>query len=330
MTSWNDIDVLLSEIESRGLLREKSQPDGRSGRREGRRSRESPRDYTSAQEDYTRQQLSDQVTGHSASPAVVGGTAAAREAGASVTVERLETHPRSTHKLPRYNGEIAADTYLLQVQLAAQLNAWTAAETARHVALSLEGNALQILTDLRPDELQDWVVLKTAIQHRFGRRLYADDARDQLAKRQRGIGESLGAYAADLRTYARRGHPNFSEEVQEELAVQAFIRGLQPERLREHLRLHVPDTLAAALAEAERVEHVLYPEGWARNANPRVNQATGEESDVGEAVCRFITPVQQRQRKKPTACYRCGAPGHIARNCPAPTPKNQSPVGPLN
>lgn len=39
----------------------------------------------------------------------------------------------------------------------------------------------------------------------------------------REIGKSLGAYAADLRTYGRRGHPNFSEEVQEELAVQSFI-----------------------------------------------------------------------------------------------------------
>lgn len=135
-----------------------------------------------------------------------------------------------------------------------------------------------------------------------------------------------------LQTYASMlagGTANFSEEVQEELAVQAFNCGLQPERLREHLRLHVPETLEAALAEAERVEHVLYPEGGARSTNPWVNQTTCEESDVREAVCRFATPVQQRQQKKSAACYR-GVPGHIACNCPAPTPKNQSPAGPLN
>ena len=49
-------------------------------------------------------------------------------------------------KLPHYNGEEPADTNLIQVQLVAQINAWTAEEVASHVALSLEGRALQLLT----------------------------------------------------------------------------------------------------------------------------------------------------------------------------------------
>lgn len=224
MTSWNDTDALISKIKGRGLLREKSLPDGRSGRREARRTCESPRDNTPAQEDYICQQPRDQGTGNTAPPTVIDCTEAARRADASITVERQETHQQPTHKLPRYNGDGPANTYLLQVQLAAQLNARTTKETTRHVALSLEGSALQILTELQPDDLQDWVVLKTAIQHRFGCHLSADD---QLANGQRGIVESLGAYAADLRTYACRGHPNFSEEMQEELAVQAFIQRLR-------------------------------------------------------------------------------------------------------
>lgn len=75
---------------------------------------------------------------------------------------------RTSIKLPRYTGEASADTYLVQVQLAAQLNSWTSQETAVHVALSLEWRALQILTDLQPDELQDWVVLKAALQQCLG------------------------------------------------------------------------------------------------------------------------------------------------------------------
>lgn len=127
--------------------------------------------------------------------------------------------------------------------------------------------------------------MKTAIQHRIGRRPYEDDARNQLAKRQRGIGESPGAYAADLRTYARRGHVSLSEKVQEELAVQDFIRSVQPEHLREHLRLHVPDTLAAALAEAQHVKHVLYSEGRVRSAR---------ESDVDILAAFPITDQGKR------------------------------------
>lgn len=43
-----------------------------------------------------------------------------------------------------------ADTYLVQ------LNTWTSEETADHVTLSSERSGLQILTDLQPEELQDW------------------------------------------------------------------------------------------------------------------------------------------------------------------------------
>ncbi|CAM9146342.1 unnamed protein product [Lampetra planeri] len=146
-------------------------------------------------------------------------------------------------------------------------------------------------------------MLKTAIQHRFGCRPHADDARDLLTKRKRGVEESLGAYAADLRAYARRGHPDFGETVQEELAVQAFIRGLQPERLKEYLRLHAPSTLTAALAEAERVEHVLCPEGHCRSDTYRVSQVTCEDSDEEAAVRQVSPALQQRSRRRPEDGY---------------------------
>lgn len=55
---------------------------------------------------------------------------------ATCTVEPNSTTGRSyrsTIKLPRYNGEKPPETYLIQVQLASQLNAWSAEETAVHM-----------------------------------------------------------------------------------------------------------------------------------------------------------------------------------------------------
>ncbi|CAI5678294.1 unnamed protein product [Oreochromis niloticus] len=112
---------------------------------------------------------------------------------------------RGSMKLPRYNGEAPPETYLIQVQLAAQLNGWSTEETAVQVALALEGRALQILTDLQPEERLSWPAVARAMQSRFGLRTHADDARDKLASRPRRQEESLGAYAADLCLYARRG-----------------------------------------------------------------------------------------------------------------------------
>lgn len=240
--------------------------------------------------------------------------------------------------VPCYNGEDPPETYLIQVQLASQLNAWSAEETAVQVALALEGKALQILTDLQPEERFNWQAIERALKHRFCRHAHADDARDKLVSRQREEGESLGGYAADLCFYARHGYPTFHAEVQDELALQAFVRGLQPERLREHIRLHAPKTLTAALAESERVEHVLSTGDRSTNTRYRVRQAAYEGRDDEEVTRQATTtPPKQPQRGtrrtagQPTErCYRCGEPGHIARHCPAPAPRSPVPQPPLN
>lgn len=202
----------------------------------------------------------------------------------------------------------------------------------------MEGKALQILTDLQPEERFNWQAVERALKRRFGRHAHADDTRDRLVSRRREKGESLGAYAADLRFYARHGYPTFHATVQDELALQAFIRGLQPERLREHIRLHAPKTLPAALAESERVEHVLSTGNRPTDTRYRVCQAAYEGSDDEEVTCQATTtPLKRPQRgSRRTAgqpierCYRCGEPGHIARHCPAPAPQSPAPQPPLN
>lgn len=129
------------------------------------------------------------------------------------------------------------------------------------------------------------MVLKTAIQRQFGRCTHADIARDLLSKRRRGVGH-LCCRPTHLHPTET---PQIGEAVQEELTVQALIRGLQPqEHLKEHLRLHAPSTLTAALEEAERVEHMICPEGHRRSDAFRVSQATCENSDNEEAV-RHVT-----------------------------------------
>lgn len=95
--------------------------------------------------------------------------------------------------------------------------------------------------------------------------------------------ETLGAYAADVRYYTQLGYPTFDPSARDELALSAFIRGLTPERLREHLRIRAPETLQATLEEAERVETVLSP---CRLARSQVQQAEISDDDEEEAVCQ--------------------------------------------
>ncbi|MEQ2186701.1 hypothetical protein GOODEAATRI_031376 [Goodea atripinnis] len=96
-----------------------------------------------------------------------------------------------------------------------------------------------------------------ALQRRFERSIYAEHAREQLISRQRLDGETLGSYATDILLRTRQSYPEVETVVKTQLAVQAFIRGLRPARLREHICVHSRGNWLAVLAEAERVEPML-------------------------------------------------------------------------
>ncbi|KAG5277106.1 hypothetical protein AALO_G00113590, partial [Alosa alosa] len=235
---------------------------------------------------------------------------------------------RPSVKLPHYNGERPLATYLVQVRLAAELNGWSAKRTGVQVALALEGEALQILEDLPPVEQVSWTAIEAALQRRFGQRIFISDAREQLASRRRHKDERLGKFAADLQLYARRGYPTYSQGLHEEMALEAFVRGIHPERLKEHLRLSAPSSLSAALAEAERVQNIFRTtesRHWVRQTSLEEN---GEELEVTRQTTAQPPQRRPREWKRPASgdgCHRCGEPGHIAWYCPAPAPLTLAP-----
>ncbi|KAM9460739.1 uncharacterized protein Hap1MRO34_017195 isoform 2-T2 [Clarias gariepinus] len=156
-----------------------------------------------------------------------------------------------------YNGAVKPHAFIAQVELAADFAGWSPAETAVRVALSLEGEALRSLEDLRADERKDWAKLRESLHFRFGAGDRQEAACEELATRERRASEPLGAFAMDLRSLARRGYPEFGPVQQEELARRAFLRGIRPSRLREHIRLAAPSSLSEALREAEHAEPIL-------------------------------------------------------------------------
>ncbi|MGH0119879.1 UNVERIFIED_CONTAM: hypothetical protein FKN15_059260 [Acipenser sinensis] len=154
-------------------------------------------------------------------------------------------------------------------------------------------------------------------------------------------------YDADVLYLARRGYPDYPPATQGDLAMEAFVRGLTPNALRQQVRLAAPTSLELALAHAERVEAVLEegerdwaPGGnqregreWTDRPRPTARQAQAEEEETADshAAPPWISDLAALIRTVSTQaphtrlCWNCGKPGHLQRRCPsAAAPPNCS------
>ncbi len=246
-------------------------------------------------------------------------------------------HTRSLAKLPWYSGLTPLEPYLAQVDLAALHDGWSREETATHLAFSLEGPALQVLIDLSPEERRDLQALTAALNCCFGQKTSTDQNREKLTNRRQREGESVGAFDADIRVYARNGYPTFPATAREDLSLQAFLRGLTPERLRQHVHLLSP--LRSEWGAERGWARWRGATGWAgaTGQSPLQHQLTrAAEREVDgvqpeeEEVSRVQPAVTPRQRSKLDRCFCCGEPRHFARDCPAPSPRPRTSSPPWN
>ncbi|KAK2912645.1 hypothetical protein Q8A73_006758 [Channa argus] len=260
------------------------------------------------------------------------GTSVGRSTHCNPDHGRRGPLPITPVKLPRYSGLTPLEPYLAQVELAALHGGWSGEGTATHLALALEGPALQVLADLLPEDRRELQAITAALQRRFRQRTSIEQSREQLAGRYRHDGESLGAFAADVQLYTQRGYPTFPFAAREELSLHSFLRGLAPERLRQHVCLSTPRSLEKALREAERAEEVLgagsapgRSPSWHRPVRAASREAAGECLE-GE-VTSWAQPAQpHRDHRSPAQAGQEGQRRHRgSRTARASVPQQPPP-----
>ncbi|MGH0152665.1 UNVERIFIED_CONTAM: hypothetical protein FKN15_062919 [Acipenser sinensis] len=205
------------------------------------------------------------------------------------SVEPAQPANKSAVKAGRYDGTVPWEAYQAKFCLAALANNWRIEEQAGQLAAALGGKVMQALLDLEPEEPCDFHTLTTAFQRHFGQVESAVILRNLLATRKRASGEKLGILAADTKYLARRGDPGLPPAVQEDLAMEAFIRGLNPTALRQLVWLIAPTSLEQALTHVLRTEAVL--EEGERVRTPKVCAVRGKEDSDGDedtATVRYL------------------------------------------
>ena len=147
-------------------------------------------------------------------------------------------------------------------------NGWDYPEKGVNLAMSLRGNAQQILGELSVAELEDFDAIKAALERRFDpaekENLHRVEFRSRLKKRD----ESVTEYGFALNRIASNAYPRMPAEAREVIVIDQFVGGLHSKDLRRHVQFHHPQTIHEAIALASEFESFEYRFEGQKPLNP--------------------------------------------------------------
>ena len=129
-------------------------------------------------------------------------------------------------RLSPFDGKSSWEAYQTQFRLLAELNHWTEQEKAAHLAISLRGSALTVLTNLPEEQRNNFSALSAALKNRFGNNHQAELNRAHLRGRSKRRDETLPELAEDIERLTRLAYPEAAEVMVIVLAKDQFIDAL--------------------------------------------------------------------------------------------------------
>lgn len=164
-----------------------------------------------------------------------------------------------------------------------------------------------------------WQAFKTELLSRFQPLAEADVARQKLRRlRQR---DSIRSYVVVFNETVLQ-IPSMDEETK----VDNFLFGLKPDS-RRWVRQQKPTTLDAAMARAEEYEAMEFQDraneaSLHKRAQERSKYRDHHQKKSGDAEPMQLGNVsgkqgaqQDEQKRNVRLCFKCGKPGHLARDC---------------
>ncbi len=254
-----------------------------------------------------------------------------------------------------YSGDSCWESYFAQFEITAQLNGWSEQQKAAFLATRLKGPALNILSNLPVDRRQDYTALVTALESRYGTAHKSELYRVRFKNRVKQKDESLAALSEDLERLGRLAYPDAPADMQNSLSRDQFVDALLEEDTRLRIKQHRPKTLQHALELALELESFQLASKQryyrtsretrideqhnkskvtmgCRNSNAKQNEESSPsviqlieclEASMRECLKSVVAAVGsqgKQQNRSRAGCWKCGASGHIRKNCPYQSP----------
>ena len=261
-----------------------------------------------------------------------------------------QRRPNAGHAKPKvmpdlFDGRVAWSQYKAHFNTVAELNDWNEHEKAQYLAVSLRGEACQVVELLEPALRQNYRQLVEAMDRRFHPNHSESLYRTQLRTRTRRAKESLPQLAQAIRALARQAYPTADHQLLDSLCGDHFIEALQDDEMKMRLIGGNVERFDDLVSQAIKYE------AWSESCKMKpgrryVSEIHRDDTSVMDAMddqpakgCNALqgikntdmTEVNQKlkilqdllnellgktDRKKPVQCFYCHEAGHIRPNCP--------------
>ena len=240
--------------------------------------------------------------------------------------------PRSKPKrMPNYDGKSSWSDYLVQFEIAAEMNRWSSKQKAMELATSLVGQACGVLSDLSSLERTDFTALVRKLTLRFEPVDFIGMYQSQLHGQRRKRNESIPELVQDTSKLTRMAFPSTEEETRNYMSVTSFITTLSNEQQESFVYQWNPKRIeeagkAAMAFESFQVDRQLQSTSyvWMQKGSNQYPAPFGDLSHLEGCIVRIeqaqanvqpIRPLTMGCTKWSGKCHYCGKPGHWQRNC---------------
>jgi len=207
---------------------------------------------------------------------------------------RSSSHHGSKTKIrpDTYDGKADAQTYLAKFRACSRYNGWDSRDKAAFLKSALVGDAASLLWKHADASYKELVDL---LQLRFGTYERQERYRLELKFRRRKSDESLQELMSDISRLVYLAYPRAEPQLQDVLAVDAFLDSLNNVGLEFKIREAEPTTLRQAMLTAMKFEG-LYNVRRQRQEAQRPRQARGAVSEKSSNSNRV--PGQHKKENK--------------------------------
>ena len=245
-----------------------------------------------------------------------------------------------------FDGKVAWPQYQAHFETVADLNGWNERERAQYLAVSLRGEACQIIQLLNPEIRRNYRQLVEAMNRRFHPNHSESLYRTQLRTITRGPRQSLPQLAQTIRALAAQAYPTADNRLLDSLCCDHFLEALQDGDMKMRLIGGNIDRFDDMVSQAIKFEAWGQAHGL-KTSKRYVHEVSTNSPQLDKHVdmTKHCNNVEQSQRssyhelndikeklkhlqdlmqgllkqsdgKRSIECYYCHEKGHIKPSCP--------------